>query len=87
MPGSNYRNITTAATTQVKGRSGILKRITVNTTAAGAITVYDSTTGAGSTIATFPISATVGTYDYNARFLNGLTIVTAAASDITVIYE
>lgn len=87
MPGNKFNNITTATTTVVKSRSGILKNIVINTTAAGAITVYDNTAGSGSKIATFPVSAVVGTYSYNARFVNGLTIVTAGASDITVTFE
>ena len=87
MPGFRFNNIKTATTTNVKTRNGILKRIVVNTTAAGAVTIYDSLTASGSTIATFPISAVAGTYEYDARFVNGLTIVTAAASDITVVFE
>lgn len=87
MPGNKFNNISTATTTVVKNRSGILKNIVVNTTAAGAITVYDNTSAAGSKIATFPASAVVGTYSYDARFVNGLTVVTAAASDITVTFE
>jgi len=88
MPGYKYNNIKTATTTVVKNRSGILKNITVNTTAAGAVTVYDNASaGSGATIATFPSAAVVGSYEYDARFINGLTIVTAAASDITVTFE
>lgn len=82
----NYSNITTGTTTTVKSGSGVLKRITINTTAAGAITVYDNTAGSGTKIATFPSSAVVGTYEFGVKFSTGLTIVTAAASDITVAY-
>lgn len=87
MSPSNNTNIKTATTTTAKSSGGILRRITINTTAAGAITVYDNTAGSGTTIATFPSSAAIGTYEYGCRFVTGLTIVTAAASDITVIWE
>lgn len=87
MTPSNPTNITSATTTTVKSGSGILRRITINTTAAGAITVYDNTAASGTKIATFPSSAVVGTYEYGVRFTTGLTIVTAAASDITVAWE
>jgi hypothetical protein len=83
----NYRNITAAATTVVKNGAGKLKSITVNTTAAGTITVYDNTAASGNKIATFKASVVEGTYDFSANFATGLTIVTAAASDITVTYN
>lgn len=79
-----FTNIASATTTVVKSGTGRLKAITVNTTAAGAITVYDNTSAAGTKIATLKASVVEGTYEYNVSFANGLTIVTAAASDITV---
>lgn len=82
-----YRNIATATTTAVKSGSGVLKSITVNTTAAGAITVYDNTAASGTKIATLKASVAEGVYEYDVSFNTGLTIVTAAASDITVAYR
>jgi hypothetical protein len=80
-----YSNISTATTTTVKTGGGILHMITVNTTAASAITVYDSATGSGTKIATIAASPAIGsTFVYDVSFTNGLTIVTAGASDITV---
>lgn len=84
---SNYANISTATTTTVKSGTGTLQRIVVNSTAAGAITVYDNTAGSGTKIATLKASIGEGTYTFGATFNKGLTIVTAAASDITVIYD
>lgn len=83
----NYTNITSGTTTVVKSGRGNLAKIIVNTTAAGTITVYDNTSEAGKKIATMKASIVEGSYEYNCRFLTGLTIVTAAASDITVIWE
>lgn len=82
-----YKNITTGATTVVKSGTGVLKAITVNSTAAGTITVYDNTSAAGTKIATLKASVVEGTYEYNIAFATGLTIVTGAASDITVSYR
>lgn len=87
MTPRNYTNIASGATTVVKSGKGTLERITINTTAAGAITIYDNTSAAGTKIATLPSNAVVGTYEFGCRFGTGLTIVTAAASDITVIWE
>lgn len=83
----DYRNIATGTTTVVKSGTGILNAITVNTTAAGAITVYDNTAGSGTKIATLKASVVEGTYEFNVAFKTGLTIVTAAASDITVSFR
>lgn len=85
-PSYNQTHISTATTTTVKSGSGYLESITVNTTAAGAITVYDNTAGSGTVIAILKASIAEGTYTYKCEFLTGLTIVTAGASDITVTY-
>lgn len=85
-PHLGYRNIAAAATTVVKPGPGVLASITVNTTAAGAITVYDNTAASDTKIATLKASVTEGCYHYNCVFSTGLTIVTAAASDITVTF-
>ena len=87
MNPSNFTNIASATTTTVKSGRGVLKAIIINTTAAGAITIYDNTSAAGTKIATIKASVVEQEFDYNCRFMTGLTIVTAAASDITVIWE
>lgn len=82
-----YANIATNTTTTVKGGAGFLHRIIVNTTAAGAVTIYDNTAGSGTKIATLKSSIAEGSYEYNVAFSTGLTIVTAAASDLTIVYR
>ncbi len=77
-------NITTATTTVIKTGSGLLHCITVNTTAAGTITIYDNTAASGTKIGTIKASVAENSYFFDAKFATGLTIVTAAASDITV---
>ena len=83
----SYSNITTATTTTVKTGSGFLHAIVVNTTAAGTITIYDNTAASGNKIGTMAASIGQNTYFYNVQFATGLTVVTAAASDITVSYR
>lgn len=86
LPNTGFRNITTATTTVVKAGPGILQSLVINTTAAGTITIYDNTSAAGTKIATIAASANLGDYVYNCVFSTGLTVVTAAASDVTVTY-
>lgn len=88
MPPFLHKNITTATTTVVKSGTGVLHSITVNTTTAFAITVYDNTAASGTKIATIAASPAIGsTFLYDVSFNTGLTIVTAGASDITVSYS
>ena len=79
------KNISSATTTVVSTGPGVLHGITINTTAAGTITVYDNTAASGTKIATIAASPTIGVvFLYDVRFRTGLTIVTAAATDCTV---
>lgn len=82
-----YNHISSATTTTAKSGAGILRSIVVNTTAAGTITVYDNTAGSGTVIAVLKASIVENSYIYDLAFTTGLTIVTAAASDLTVVYE
>ena len=83
---NSYSNITSGATTVVKSAAGHLHSITVNATAAGTITIYDNTAASGTKIGTLKASIVEGTYTFDVAFATGLTIVTGAASDITVSY-
>jgi len=85
-PGK-YTYINTATTTQVKIGRGTLKQIIVNATAAGSIGLIDNTTGTTVNIGLLKASIVEGSYGFNLEFINGLRIVTAGASDITVVYE
>jgi hypothetical protein len=90
--GFNFTNIATATTTVVKSGAGKLVKIIVNTSvASGVITVYNNTAASGAKIATITMPATLtqNTFelDFHCRFHIGLTIVTSAATDITVIHD
>jgi hypothetical protein len=63
--------------------SGELTAIVVNTTAAGTITVSD----ANGTIAVLPANVAVGNYQYNVTYSNYLSVILAAASNVTVIHS
>ena len=87
-----YTNISSAATTAVKAGSGTLVRIVNNKKVAnGVITIYDNTAGSGTKIATITNPATLldnhQVYEYGVAFNTGLTIVTSAAEDLTVVWR
>lgn len=84
---NNYNYIATATTTQVKTGSGVLRRIIVGETAAGAISIIDGTSGSTANIGTLKASIVEGDYEFNVAFSQGLRIVTAGASKITVVFE
>lgn len=85
----SFKNIAGAATTVISAKAGMLGHITVNkAVASGVITVYDNSGASGTKIATITHPATLlqnqYTLTYDCAFVNGLTIVTSAADDITV---
>ena len=90
--GSSKRNIAGAGTVVVKNEGGVLRRIVVNkAVASGVITVYDNTAASGTIIATITNPLTLlhsmVVLEYNCSFNTGLTVVTSAADDITVVYD
>lgn len=90
--GHNYTNITTATTTVVKSGEGILRRLIINSpVATGVVTIYDNTSATGAKIATIlnPAGIAVNpvTVEYNVKFSTGLTIVTSAVDNITVVWN
>lgn len=94
MNPSNATNIAGAATTVIAatGTRGILRAIIVNkAVASGVITVYDNGAASGTKLATITNPGTLlhsqMVLPYNCRYQTGLTVVTSAADDITVIWE
>lgn len=79
--------ISTATTTVVKSGAGHLHSIVIGETAAGAITIYDNTAASSPVLAVIKSSAVEGTYLFDITFSTGLTIVTAAASKLSVSYS
>lgn len=82
----DHEYISTATTTTIKSDTGRLHTITISETAAGAITVYDNDEASGTVIALFKASVAEQTFTLDVKFTNGLTVVTAAASKLTVSY-
>ncbi|HUT77731.1 MAG TPA: hypothetical protein VM285_08605 [Polyangia bacterium] len=73
-----------AANAIIAEGAGTLHGIQINTTAAGAITVSDSS----GTIAILPASVAVGTfYEWDANWSGWLRVVMAAASNVTVLHS
>ena len=89
--GYLFKNITdtTVATALVKTGAGLLRAIVVNSTAAGAMPVYNGLTGTTGTptIATLKASIVEGTYVYNTAFTTGLYVRPAGAGNYTIIYR
>jgi len=65
----------------------VLRRIFIGAVADGTIKVYDDPAAAANLVLEFPANQAVGTYEFNCVMRNGITIVTAASSKITVVYE
>lgn len=90
-----YAYISTATTTTVDAQAGFLLSITINGGTAGVVTLFDiggtgcsGTPGSGKFATIETISATnPTTLTYNLKTKNGLCVVTAAATDLTVTFN
>lgn len=80
-------NITTATTTTIKSGPGHINEIRVAGGVLGAVTIYDNTAGSGTVIlpTVTPLQGQVLLSDV--EFSTGLTIVTAAATILTLSYR
>lgn len=92
---TSFANITAATTTVVKSGAGLLYAICLNNAInAATITIYDNTAGSGTTIGAYTQAVGGGAYNpvgcqrYDGmNFNTGLTVVTSAASNVTVLYK
>ena len=82
--GFRSQRITTATTTAITTKRTYLHRIVILVAVASAITVQNA---AGTAAFVFPASYPVGSYELNLGDITGLTIVTAGASDLLVVFD
>lgn len=85
--GHAYNYISTATTTVVKSSAGVLARIIVNGGTTGTIIGYDNTAGSGTIIFSFDTTNALGVFGFDVAFTTGLTIVTSAATKVTIVYR
>jgi len=82
-----YVNISTATTTVVRVGAGTLRAIVANTPT-GNVTIYDNTAASGTKIGTIVFSSAAPlVLQYGLEVNTGITIVTSAAADITVVFD
>ena len=87
---SQWNWATVTSTTVIKTSPGVLHCATVNTTAAQAWTIRDSSDSASIpvVISTFPTSMTVGDYCYDLATNEGITIMMPASGpNVTITYR
>lgn len=85
----SYVNITSSTTVAVKGSSGFLHSLTINTRGTGsAVVLYDNTVGAGTKIATIDTTLSTTAFLYDVNFTTGLVAhaTGVGAADLTVSY-
>jgi len=77
--------ISTATTTVCRSKGGELGNIIVQGGVAGTIIGYDNASSAsGNVVFSFDSTNTKDTYKFNSRLVNGLVVVTSAATKLTV---
>jgi len=84
---NKYTHISTATTTIIRGISGKLTKVTINTPASGSLTLYDNASAAsGTVIAIIDTNPTNPvTLEYSADVVNGIVALTSGTSDITIL--
>lgn len=81
----SYQYISTATTTTIPG-ANFLHSIIVTGGTAGTIVIYNNSAGSGAVVASFDSTNALETYTFNCKLSTGLTIVTGAATKLTVLY-
>ena len=90
--GGSFKNIIATTTSSatlslVKSGAGFLHAVIVNSTAAGAVTIYDNTAASGTKVGTLKASVVEGSYIYNVKFSTGLWIDNASNMNLTISYR
>lgn len=81
----NY--ISTATTTVVKTGAGVMHNIVIQGGTLGTVIIYDNTAASGTIIASFDTPTAQTTFTFNSTFATGLTVITSAATKLTVNYR
>ena len=81
---NNATYISTATTTVVKTGAGLLHTIVVQGGTTGTIIGYDNTSAGGTILFSFDTTVALATYTFDVSFAVGLTVVTSAATKLTV---
>jgi len=81
---NNATYISTATTTVVKTGAGLLHTIVVQGGTTGTIIGYDNTAASGTILFSFDTTVALATYTFDVSFAVGLTVVTSAATKLTV---
>lgn len=87
VPAANRTLITTATTTTVKDAPGRIGRILVAGGVMGAVTVYDDADGTTSKVFSFTPAAAGEVKELDCPMTDGITVVTAAATEIAVTWS
>jgi hypothetical protein len=82
---NKYTYISSATTTICRSTPGKLHAVTVNGGTAGSIVGYDNASAAtGNVVFSFDSTNALATYRFDVDLVNGLVIVTGAATKVTV---
>lgn len=77
--------ISSATTTVCRSASGLLHSVVVQGGTAGTIIGYDNASAASGTVVfSFDSTNALGTYVFDRELVNGLTVVTSAATKLSV---
>ena len=79
-----FTHISTATTTTVLDKQGLLKKVILNEPTSAIVTIYNNIVGSGDVIAIIAASTPAQTLEYDCVVGTGITVVTAGADDMTI---
>jgi len=82
-----HNRITTATTTTPLTGTGVLDGVFIPAALTGAVTIYDNLTASAPVVVVLPIGYPAGPSPIGLLMQTGITVVTAAADEVVVIYR
>lgn len=84
-PSYTYTRVSSNTTVAALAAAGIFKSIFIGIASTPTITVYDSAVPSGTVVAQFGVNPPIGTYEFNAKVANGLSVDATAAGVVPMI--
>lgn len=84
--GNAFKNVTASKTMYISTSAGVLHAVVLNTNG-GTVDIYDNRAATGTKVGQIASDAPEGQFVYDVAYSNGLTVVTGATVDCTVVYR
>ena len=81
-----HKYIATTATTIIQSGPGVLRDVIITGGTKGTIDIYNDITATGTPVASYDSNLEFGSYTFDIAMSKGITVVTGAATKMTITY-